>query len=187
MLFRQFSNIIMYVKIVGNIPDQYLNVWLFSIPGDKVQKDRELQDKSVPYFQQESGPCPLDWRITIHSNVHLVFFQQSWHIWLCWKIAKTIFKFMVVLQSRGHHFILVEIYWSQDLRVEHNRVPFNQRGFFFPIWSTGNSDWELPDPNIRLNKKQDQRNVFRNHKHLSKFPNIVKSSVKPLNKYKKNK
>ena len=51
----------------------------------------KLRDKSVPYFQQESGPCPLDWRITIHSNVDLVFFQQSWHIWLCWKIARTIF------------------------------------------------------------------------------------------------
>jgi hypothetical protein len=37
MLFWQFSNIIIYVKIVGEIPDQYLGVWLFSNPGDKVQ------------------------------------------------------------------------------------------------------------------------------------------------------
>ena len=37
MLFWQFSNIIIYVKIVGKIPDQHLNVWLFSNPGDKVQ------------------------------------------------------------------------------------------------------------------------------------------------------
>ena len=37
------------------------------------KKDGELGDKSVPYFQQESGPCPLDWRITINSNVDLVF------------------------------------------------------------------------------------------------------------------
>ena len=36
MLFRQFSNIIIYVKIVGKIPDQLLSVWLFSNPGDKV-------------------------------------------------------------------------------------------------------------------------------------------------------
>ena len=41
------------------------------------RKDGELRDKSVPYFQQESGPCPLDLRITINSNVDLVFFQQS--------------------------------------------------------------------------------------------------------------
>ena len=37
MLFWQFSNIIIYVKIVGKIPDQHLSVWLFSNPGDKVQ------------------------------------------------------------------------------------------------------------------------------------------------------
>ena len=41
------------------------------------KQDGELQDKSVPYFQQESGPWPLDWRINILSNVDLVFFQQS--------------------------------------------------------------------------------------------------------------
>ena len=38
MLSWQFSNIIKYFKIVGKIPDQHLNVWLFSNPGDKVQK-----------------------------------------------------------------------------------------------------------------------------------------------------
>ena len=37
MLFWQFSNKIIYVKIVGKIPDHHLNVWLFSNPGDKVQ------------------------------------------------------------------------------------------------------------------------------------------------------
>ena len=76
MLFWQRSNKLVYVTIVGKIPDQHLNVWLFSNPGDKVQKDGELHEKYVPYFQQESRPCPLDWRITIHSNVDLVFFQQ---------------------------------------------------------------------------------------------------------------
>ena len=33
------------------------------------------------------GTCPLDLRITINSNVDMVFFQQSWHLLLCWKIA----------------------------------------------------------------------------------------------------
>ena len=37
LLFWQFSNTILYPKIVGQIPDQNLNVWLFSNPGDKVQ------------------------------------------------------------------------------------------------------------------------------------------------------
>ena len=47
--------------------------------GQDPQTYGELQDKSVPYFQQEYGPCPLDWRKTIHWNVDLVFFQQPWH------------------------------------------------------------------------------------------------------------
>ena len=98
-----------------------INIWMFrysQIQGTRSKKDGELRDRSVPYFQQESGPCPLDWRTTIHSNVDLVFFQQSWHIWLCWKIARTTFQYMVVLKSRGQNFILVEIYWSQYFRVE---------------------------------------------------------------------
>ena len=79
MLFKLFSNIILYVKIVGKIPDPHL-YGLYGYPqiqGTRSKKDIELWDKSVPYFQQESGPCPLDWRITIHTNVDQVFFQLS--------------------------------------------------------------------------------------------------------------
>ena len=43
------------------------------IQGTRSNKDGELWDKSVPYFQQKSEPCPLDWRKTIHLNVDLVF------------------------------------------------------------------------------------------------------------------
>ena len=38
MLFWQFSNINIYVKMVGKILDQHLHVWFFSNPGDKVQR-----------------------------------------------------------------------------------------------------------------------------------------------------
>ena len=38
MLVWQFSNKIIYVKIVGKIPDQHLNEGFFPNPGDKVQK-----------------------------------------------------------------------------------------------------------------------------------------------------
>ena len=89
-----------------------INIWMYGysqIQGTRSKKDGELRDQYVPYFQQKSGPCPLDWRITIHWNVDLVFFQHSWHIWLCWKNARTTFQCMVVLQSRGQNFILVEI------------------------------------------------------------------------------
>ena len=99
-----------------------INIWMHGysqIQGTMSKNVGELWDKSVPSFLQESGPCPMDWRITIHSKVVLEFFQQCWHIWICWKIARTTFQGMVVLQSRGQNVILVEIEWSQDLRVEH--------------------------------------------------------------------
>ena len=108
MLFWQFSKIIIYVKIVGKYQ---ISIWMYGysqIQRTGSKKDGELRDKSVSYFQHKSGPCPLNWRITIHSNVDLVFFQQFWHIWLCGKITRTTFQWMVVLQSRRQNFILVE-------------------------------------------------------------------------------
>ena len=42
MLFWQFPN------IVGKIPDQHLNVWLFSNPGDRVQKRWRTMGKICP-------------------------------------------------------------------------------------------------------------------------------------------
>ena len=51
---------------------------------------------------------------------------------LCCKIARTTFQCKVVLQSRGQHFILVEILWKQDLRVEHKR----KKKFFFATVET---------------------------------------------------
>ena len=47
------------------------------IQGTSSKKGGKLRDKSVPSFQQESGPCPLDRRMTIHSNVDMVFFQPT--------------------------------------------------------------------------------------------------------------
>ena len=48
----------------------------------------------------------------------MAFFQQYGYLLLCLKIARTTFQFMAVLKSRGQHFILVEIWWGQDLRLE---------------------------------------------------------------------
>ena len=36
MLFWQFSNITIYIRVYGKMPDQYFKVSLFSNPGDKV-------------------------------------------------------------------------------------------------------------------------------------------------------
>ena len=47
------------------------------IQGIRSKKDGELPDKTVLYFQQESGPSPLDWRKNIHSNVDMVFFSNN--------------------------------------------------------------------------------------------------------------
>ena len=36
-------------------------------------------DKSVPYFQEEKGPFPVDWRTTMHANGFLMIFQECGH------------------------------------------------------------------------------------------------------------
>ena len=70
MLFWQFSNITIYVKIVGKIADQHLYVWLFSHPGDKVQILVESTGQRCTIVQHLFWTFSLDLRITIHSNVH---------------------------------------------------------------------------------------------------------------------
>ena len=76
MLFWQFSNIIIYVKIVGKIQDQNLSVRFFSNQGDKVQILVEITEQNCQVVLHHFLPCPLDLRITIHSNVDLVFFND---------------------------------------------------------------------------------------------------------------
>ena len=77
--------------------DKYqINIWMYGYSqtqGTRLKKKGELWDKSVPHFQQVSGPWPMDWRITIHSNGILVFFQQSWHISLCWTNVRTMYGY----------------------------------------------------------------------------------------------
>ena len=80
MLFGQFSYKNIIVKIVGKMQDQHFNEPLFSNPGDKINKRVKLWDNFVPYFQQESWPCPLDWRIIMHWNFVLAFFKQPWYM-----------------------------------------------------------------------------------------------------------
>ena len=92
------------------------------IQGTRSRFVLKVWDRFFPLFSNFFGPCPLDLRITIHSHVVMVFFQQSLHILLCLKIARTTVQCMLVLQSGGQNFILVEFKWNQDLRVEHKHI-----------------------------------------------------------------
>ena len=120
---------------------------LKSNPGYKVQKKRILWDKSVPYFQQESGPCPLDWRRTIHWNIAPVFFQQSWHMWSCWKIARARFQCMVVLQSRGPNSNWCHTQnipkWRSDIKLW--PLPKNIWYIAKAIWHISKTIWYVPE------------------------------------------
>ena len=86
MLLWQFSNINIYVKIVGKIQDQQFNVSLFSNPGDKIQK------RVKPMGQIRTVSPELE------KNNALKYMR------LCWKIAITAFIFKVVFQSRGQDY-----------------------------------------------------------------------------------
>ena len=65
-----------------------------------VVKMGKIRDKTVPSFQPELGPFPLDWQTTIHWNVSPIIFQQPWYMWFSWKMVVTTFQCMIVLQSR---------------------------------------------------------------------------------------
>ena len=86
MLFWQFCNIIIFVKIVGKIPDQHLNVWLVSNPGDKVQKR----------WRTTGQICPmLSTRIwTLSPGLEIK------HTFKCWSdIFPTILTYMIMLEN----------------------------------------------------------------------------------------
>ena len=83
MLVRPFSNKIIYVQIVGNIPDQHLNVWVFSNLGDKVQKRWKTTGKICPVLStgiwtlspglendilRESSPPPHQSHVICHVS-----------------------------------------------------------------------------------------------------------------------
>ena len=85
------------VRFVGKKSDEYFNVPLYSNIGDSVQKRWKTKGLICPYFEQESRPCPLDWRTPIHWNVCCVFFQQLLCMLVCWKMAETIFQCIFVL------------------------------------------------------------------------------------------
>ena len=86
MLFWQFSNIIIYVKIVGKIPDQHLSVWLLSNPGDKVQ-----------ILVESTGQiCP----VVLHLFWTLSPGFENNHTFKCWSgIFSTILTYIIRLEN----------------------------------------------------------------------------------------
>ena len=85
-MFCQFSNIIIYVNIVGKIPDQHLSVWLFSNPGDKVQ-----------ILVESTGQiCP----VVLHLFWTLSPIFENNHTFKCWSgIFPTILTYMIMLEN----------------------------------------------------------------------------------------
>ena len=86
MLFWQFFNIIIYVKIVGKIPDQLLSVWLFSNPRDYVQ-----------ILVESTGQiCP----VVLHLFWTLSPGFGNNHTFKCWSgIFPTILTYMIMLEN----------------------------------------------------------------------------------------
>ena len=73
-------------KIVGKIPDQHLNVWLFSNPGDKIQKRWRTMGQICPV---------LSTRIWTLSS-----WLENNHTLKCWSgIFPTILTYMIMLKN----------------------------------------------------------------------------------------
>ena len=125
MLVWQFSNIIIYVKIIGKIPDQHLNVWLFSNQGDKVQKRKKPTGQICPVLSTRIWTFSLGLEDNHTLKCWSGIFPTILTCMILLKIARTTFQCMVVLQSWRQNWILAEILWSQFLRVERIHQPSN--------------------------------------------------------------
>ena len=97
MVFWQFSNLIIYVQIVVKIPDQHLNVCLFSNPGDKDQNRWRTTGQICPVLSTRL------WTLSpgLDSN----------HTLKCWSgIFLTILTYMIMLENYQNN---ISVYgWS---------------------------------------------------------------------------
>ena len=85
-MFWQFSNMIIYVKIVVKIPNQHLYVWFFSNPGDKVSKKMETFGTNLSR--------------TFNKNLDLVPWIGYNHTFKCWScIFPTILTYMIMWEN----------------------------------------------------------------------------------------
>ena len=101
MLFQQFSNMTMKVKVVGKVQEQHFNVWLFSNPEDKV----------MILVKSRRQICPivflLFWTLStgLENNDALkcqsCIFPTTLIYVVMLENCQSNFECMVVLQSRG--------------------------------------------------------------------------------------
>ena len=101
---EQFSNIIVYVRVVRKMPNQCFHVFLFPNPGEKVQKRCKTTGQICHIIATRIRT--LNSNTAIHVNVGPAFFHKPWYVWLCWKIYGKTFQRMVVFHSRGQDFSL---------------------------------------------------------------------------------
>ena len=93
MLFWQFSIIIMYFKNVGKTRDQHLIVWLFSNPGDKVQKRGKTTGQICPILLTRI------W--TLSPGL------ENDHTLKCWSgIFPSILTYMIMLENCQSNILL---------------------------------------------------------------------------------
>ena len=65
MLLLLFSNINLYIRVVGKMPKQHFMAFFVSNPGDKVLILVESRGQICLIVLLFFGLCPLDWRIMI--------------------------------------------------------------------------------------------------------------------------
>ena len=96
--------------------DQHFNVLLFSNPGDKVLTRWKTRGQICPYFQKKIRPLSLGlennntlkcWPVIFPTTLIFVGKQLEQH-----------FNAGLFFNPRDNILVLVEILWSQDLRVQ---------------------------------------------------------------------
>ena len=149
MLFWQFfSNIIIYVKIVGKIPDQHLNQWLFSNPGDKVQKRWRTMGQICPVLQTNFNICD---HIDLASLT--LFIQNGYvcllhfYVYFTQNITKVCFKhYLNLLQDL---YLIIQFIKKERTKNNLRQSQFSKkRGGSNEVWSWSQIQWSffLPLP-----------------------------------------
>ena len=71
-----FLGMLTYVLFLENCQKSICMHGFSPIHEERSLRVSNLRDKSVPYFYEEKGPFPVDWRTTMHANGVLTISQE---------------------------------------------------------------------------------------------------------------
>ena len=167
MLFWPFSNIIIYVKIVVKIPDQHLNVWVFSNPRDNVQKRWRTTGQICPVISTRIR--------TLSPGL------ENNHTFKCWSgIFPTILTYTIMLENYQNNISVYGCSPIQGTKLYscwNLKKPGFQSGTYWTVGLSWRpfSDWVLTYHSVDTGSDINQSDFFLSH--LSHRPAVTRAAL----------